>query len=380
MRAILFSFFLLMSAFLSAQAPALIPYQAVARDGEGQTLASSTINARFTLHDATATGTAVWQELQTITTSSLGLFTAQLGGSVPLTAVDWSSGAKFIQVEFDLGNGFIDLGTQQLLSVPFALHAASVRLNVSNTGDTLFVGDGSYVLIPGISLANNGGSSSISEHTCGTTNVHNSNLLYGNVTDHEGNVYKTIVIGSQEWMAENLNVASYADGTPLPEVTDPFEWDELTTGAWCYYNNEANYACPYGKLYNWYACVDARQLCPTGWHVPTDDDWLALTNYLVGVEFAGGKMKTTGTVEASTGFFLSPNADASNSSGFSAIPGGGRYSAGIFNLIGAQACWWSSTAGSATNSWDRYLLYNFGSAYRGSGAKQFGFSVRCLRD
>jgi uncharacterized protein (TIGR02145 family) len=91
-------------------------------------------------------------------------------------------------------------------------------------------------------------------------------------------------------------------------------------------------------------------------------------------------MKTTGTVEASTGFFLSPNTDASNSSGFSAIPGGGRYSAGIFNLIGAQACWWSSTAGSATNSWDRYLLYNFGSAYRGSGAKQFGFSVRCLRD
>jgi uncharacterized protein (TIGR02145 family) len=193
-------------------------------------------------------------------------------------------------------------------------------------------------------------------------------------------VYKTIVIGSQEWMAENLNVASYADGTPLPEVTDPLEWDELTTGAWCYYNNEANYACPYGKLYNWYACVDARQLCPIGWHVPTDDDWLALTNYLVGVEFAGGKMKTTGTVEASTGFFLSPNTDASNSSGFSAIPGGGRYSAGIFNLIGAQACWWSSTAGSATNSWDRYLLYNFGSAYRGSGAKQFGFSVRCLRD
>jgi uncharacterized protein (TIGR02145 family) len=286
----------------------------------------------------------------------------------------------WIGLEFDLGNGFIDLGTQQLLSVPYALHAANVRLSVSNTGDTLFVGDGSYVLIPGISLANNGGSSSISEHTCGTANVHNSNLLYGSVTDHEGNVYKTIVIGSQEWMAENLNLASYADGTPLPEVTDPFEWADLTTGAWCYYNNEANYACPYGKLYNWYACVDARQLCPVGWHVPTDDDWLALTDYLGGVEFAGGKMKTTGTVEASTGFFLSPNADASNISGFSAIPGGGRYSAGTFNLIGAQACWWSSTEGSETNSWDRYLLYNFGSAYRGSGAKHFGFSVRCLRD
>jgi uncharacterized protein (TIGR02145 family) len=279
-----------------------------------------------------------------------------------------------------LGNGFVDIGTQQLLSVPYALHAGSVHLDVSATGDTLFVGDGSYVLIPGISLANNGGSASISEHTCGSANVHNANLSYGSVTDHEGNVYKTIVIGSQEWMAENLDLSSYADGTPLPEVTDPSEWAELTTGAWCYYNNEANYACPYGKLYNWYACVDARQLCPVGWHVPTDDDWLALTNYLGGVEFAGGKMKTTGTVEASTGFFLSPNADASNSSGFSAIPGGGRYSAGTFNLIGAQACWWSSTEGSATNSWDRYLLYNFGSAYRGSGAKHFGFSVRCLRD
>ncbi len=380
MRLALTTVALLISALLIAQAPALIPYQAIARNASGEPLSSSTLNARFTIHDGTASGEVVWQELQTVSTSALGLFTEQLGGSVPLTAVNWANGAKFMQVELDLGNGFVDIGTQQLLSVPYALHAGSVHLDVSATGDTLFVGDSSYVLIPGISLANNGGSASISEHSCGTANVHNSNLLYGSVTDHEGNVYKTIVIGSQEWMAENLNLSSYADGTPLPEVTDPLEWAELTTGAWCYYNNDANYACPYGKLYNWYACVDTRQLCPVGWHVPTDDDWLALTNYLDGVEFAGGKMKTTGTVEASTGFFLSPNADASNSSGFSAIPGGGRYSAGTFDLIGAQACWWSSTAGSETNSWDRYLHYNFGSAFRGSGVKYFGFSVRCLKD
>lgn len=380
MRLALTTIALLICALLIAQAPTLIPYQAIARNASGEPLSSSTLNARFTIHDGTASGEVVWQELQTVSTSALGLFTEQLGGSVPLTAVNWANGAKFMQVELDLGNGFVDIGTQQLLSVPYALHAGSVQLDVSATGDTLFVGDGSYVLIPGISLANNGGSASISEHTCGTTNVHNSNLVYGSVTDHEGNVYKTIIIGSQEWMAENLNLSSYADGTPLPEVTDPLEWAELTTGAWCYYNNDANYACPYGKLYNWYACVDTRQLCPVGWHVPTDDDWLALTNYLDGVEFAGGKMKTTGTVEASTGFFLSPNADASNSSGFSAIPGGGRYSAGTFDLIGAQACWWSSTAGSETNAWDRYLHYNFGSAFRGSGAKPFGFSVRCLKD
>jgi hypothetical protein len=114
---------LLISIASLGQAPQLIPYQAIARDAVGQPLANASINARFTIHDETATGTAVWQEIQTVTTSALGLFTVQLGSNVSIGAVNWASGSKFMQVEIDLGSGYVDLGTQQLLSVPYALFA-----------------------------------------------------------------------------------------------------------------------------------------------------------------------------------------------------------------------------------------------------------------
>jgi uncharacterized protein (TIGR02145 family) len=332
---------LLISAILAAQAPALIPYQAIARNGSGEPIASATLNARFTIHDGTATGTNVWQELQTVSTSSLGLFTAQLGSSVPLTSVNWSSGAKFMQVEINLGQGFVDIGTQQLLSVPYALHSASALTagdgisNVSLTGDTLFLNNGSFVIIPGISAANNSGTSGISAHTCGAPNIHNPSLTYGSMTDQEGNVYKTIVIGTQEWMAENLNTSIYRNGDAIPtNLDDAAAWLNTTSGAWAYYNSDASYACPYGKLYNWYACVDARQLCPVGWHVPTNAEWSVLTSYLDGEDVAGGKMKTTGTIEAATGLWWVPNQSATNSSGFSGAPGGYRNSLGDYNDVG----------------------------------------------
>jgi formylglycine-generating enzyme required for sulfatase activity len=125
MRLLLATLSLLISAMLTAQAPALIPYQAIARNAAGEPLASSTLNARFTIHDGTATGASVWQELQTVTTSSLGLFTVQLGSNVALSNVNWATGAKFMQVEINLGQGFVDIGTQQLLSVPYAIYAGT---------------------------------------------------------------------------------------------------------------------------------------------------------------------------------------------------------------------------------------------------------------
>ena len=240
MRLILTSLALLISAILFAQAPALIPYQAIARNAAGEPLASSTLNARFTIYDGTATGTNVWQELQTVSTSALGLFTVQLGSSVPLTSVNWASGSKFMQVEIDLGSGFVDIGTQQLLSVPYALHAGSVHLDVSATGDTLFVGDGSFVIVPGISDANNTGSSTTGTtlHSCGAVNVHNPDLTYGSMTDQEGNVYKTIVIGTQEWMAENLNTSIYRNGDAIVTGLNNASWTNTISGAWAYYYNE----------------------------------------------------------------------------------------------------------------------------------------------
>ena len=154
MRFLLFSIFSLFGVALFAQAPEIIPYQAVARDAAGQALSNATVNARFTIHNGAAAGAAVWQEEQTVTTSALGLFTVQLGRNVALSSVNWGEGAKFMQVEIDLGQGYVDMGTQQMLSVPYALYAGSVSLNISATGDTLFVGSGESVIIPGISEAN----------------------------------------------------------------------------------------------------------------------------------------------------------------------------------------------------------------------------------
>ena len=189
---------LLISVLIIAQAPALIPYQAIARNAAGEPFASSTLNARFTIHDGTATGTSVWQELQTVSTSALGLFTVQLGSSVPLTEVNWAEGSKFMQVEIDLGNGFVDIGTQQMLSVPYALHSGNGFERVTMSGDTLFLANGEFVIIPGISSSNIGNGGSTIAHSCGTPNVHNDNLTYGSMTDQQGNIYKTVIIGAQE--------------------------------------------------------------------------------------------------------------------------------------------------------------------------------------
>lgn len=388
MRLTLTALALLISAMLFAQAPALIPYQAIARNAAGEPIANSTLNARFTIHDATATGTSVWQEMQTVSTSALGLFTSQLGSSISLAGLNWANGAKFIQVELDLGSGFIDIGTQQLLSVPYALHAGSVHLDVSATGDTLFVGDGRFVIIPGISEANNGSvgaNTGITLHTSGAVDVHNPNLTYGNMCDQDGNIYKTIVIGTQEWMAENLKATHYRNGELIPVVTINNTWGNLTTGSTCWYNNDsAGYNCPYGMLYNWYAASDFRNLCPTGWHVPSDSEWNTLIGYLdpsfnpmaFGIQssLAGVKMKSIGTLH-----WNSPNVPSDNSSGFSGLPGGYRVNFGQFNL-GNDGAWWSSSERDTNAAWIRDLGFDDGRVDRYVNFKTYGYSVRCLKD
>jgi len=374
---------LFLTALLSAQAPALIPYQAVARDAAGQPLASTTINARFTIHNETANGTVVWQEVQTVNTNGLGLFTSQLGGTSSLAAVNWAVGSKFLQVELDLGNGFVEIGTQQMLSVPYALHAGSVRVHASAVGDTLFVGDGSFVIIPGISEANSnggGGTTGTTLHTCGAENIHNADLTYGSMTDQEGNEYKTIVIGTQEWMAENLNTSVYRNGDEIQTNLNSTGWQNTLNGAYAVYNDDANIFCPYGKLYNWYACTDARELCPAGWHVPSDAEWSVLIEYLGGTALAGGKMKTIETLQQGTGLWYAPNTAATNSAGFSGVPGGYRYFLGEYDLKGSNAFWWSTDAFLQNNAWSYFLSHTEEEVFRVDFDKNNGFSVRCVRD
>ena len=191
-----------------------------------------------------------------------------------------------------------------------------------------------------------------------------------------GYTYTSIVLGNgQEWMAENLRTTSYANGDPIQNVTDGTQWSNLTTGAWAHYNNDNQYENPYGKLYNWYTVADPRNVCPTGWHVPTDAEYTLLTDYLGGEAAAGGKMKSTGTQ-----YWLSPNTDATNESGFSGLPGGRRVSNGSFNAIGYNGYWWSSTEFDTFSAWYRVLSCDNGAVGRSGANKVNGYSVRCLRD
>jgi len=217
--------------------------------------------------------------------------------------------------------------------------------------------------------------------------------------DQEGDTFTSVFIGSQEWMSENLNVASYSDGTPIPQITDQNEWDALTTGAWCWYDNDsAWHATTFGRLYNWYAVAgiyDAaseanpalrKQLAPTGWHVPADVEWSTMINFLdpaadggENPNIAGGMMKTTGTLNAGTGLWGDPNEMASNVSGFSGVPGGGRFLGGYTNII-SNGYWWSSSEFNPYFALCRYLDNSDGSAFRNITDKKHGFSVRCLRN
>jgi uncharacterized protein (TIGR02145 family) len=195
-------------------------------------------------------------------------------------------------------------------------------------------------------------------------------------------------------MAENLKVSKYSDGTTIPNITDTTQWQNNTTGAWVdgaavmsstgstastsYLNNDAANNAKYGKLYNWYAVSKTtngnKNVCPTGWHVPTDAEWTVLTDYLGGESVAGGKMKEVGN----TSWYFNP--EATNTSLFTGLPGGFRGTNGNYSYIGHYGYWWSSTEHSTYDAWYRYLGYYDGSASRTNDNKGFGLSVRCLRD
>lgn len=214
-------------------------------------------------------------------------------------------------------------------------------------------------------------------HTCGAT-VHNPNLAYGTVTDQEGNVYKTIEIGNQEWMAENLNTTLYRNGDSIATGLSQTEWlQTLNTheGAWIYYWDDSSYyECPYGKLYNWYACADSRGLCPAGWHIPSKVEWQVLVDYLGDDWTSGDKMKSKYYWPAHA--MATPN----NESGFSGLPGGYRILA-QWVYLSQSGAWWTSTENGANYAWYRSL--NELNSHVGSGTeypKSSGYSVRCVRD
>lgn len=207
------------------------------------------------------------------------------------------------------------------------------------------------------------------------------------ITDLDGKTYTPVTIGKQTWYKENLNVSKYSDGSPIPEVNDPTEWSTLTTGAWCYYDNDPSAGEVFGKLYNWYAVAGIfdeaslsnvslrKKLAPQGCHIPSDSEWTALSNHLG--ENAGGKMKEEGTEN-----WVETNSDITNSSLFTGLPSGICIANGSFHFLTFHGYWWSSAPTSLDNqtAWNRSLNYNSNILCRSYDNKKYGFSVRFLKD
>jgi len=195
------------------------------------------------------------------------------------------------------------------------------------------------------------------------------------ITDIEGNTYKTVRIGNQVWMAENLKTTRYNDETDIPLITDTTIWGNLTTPGYCWYkNDEATYKETYGALYNGFS-VSTGKLCPTGWHIPTNEEWQQLREFLGDTLTGGGKLK-----EAGTSHWLTPNKGADNSSGFTGLAAGIRYFEGTFASVLFYTCIWSATDIGTNEAW--YLSLYFGDAIANMShrSKKHGFSVRCLKD
>jgi uncharacterized protein (TIGR02145 family) len=206
------------------------------------------------------------------------------------------------------------------------------------------------------------------------------------VTDIDGNFYNSVVIGTQEWTIENLKVSKYSDGTPIPlfELSQPWQWAALTSGASCYYNNNPANSTTYGVLYNWNAVAGNddtnpntpnKSIAPTGWHVPTNEEWTTLITFLGGESIAGGKMKSTGTT-----LWMSPNTGATNESGFSAIPGGWRDISLDFSAIRGTALWWTSSEQTTNTAYQRNIDNSSTSVNNWSMVKSNALSVRLVKN
>ena len=404
---------LLITATTFAQAPEKMSYQAVVRDASGALVSEQVVGMRIQIKQGSEFGASVYVETQMPTTNANGLVTLEIGAGTVITgsfnSIEWDNGPYLIETETDPtgGTSYTITGTSQLLSVPYALYAKYSGNSTPTTPNLESV-------LSENNSANNQQIKDLQDPTEAQDAVTLSVLLEkisalqdqidvlqsatgsGTVTDQDGNSYIYLTYGDQVWTVENAEMVTYRDGTPIPQQSFDTDWSNLTTGAWCYYNNDETKP----RLYNWYAVMGIhdtdpntpdKEFAPEGWHVPTDTEWTTLEEHLIangynydgttiGNKIAKAMASTTGWINSTIAGAPGNDQSLNNSSGFNAFPEGSRVDDGSFSSEGSNAIFWSSTENDTNSAWNRNLNYNLSSLYRDYNAKQDGFSVRFVRD
>jgi uncharacterized protein (TIGR02145 family) len=443
---------------LQAQAPQGFNYQATVRNSSGDLVVNTNVYFKFNVIQGSQTAVPIFTETHYVPTDDLGQVNLVIGQGTANTGIfselDWSLGSYYLGIELDTGNGYVAMGTTQLLSVPYALYAENSGNSTPNLQSVLAEnnsagqqqikdlldptdaqdavtfsvllekitelqnqldylgdlenwsdsdGDGFTELSGDCNDSDASINPGIYEVSDGIDNNCDGEIDEGyngfdDVIDIDGNNYNFAIYGDQLWTVENAEMVTYRDGTPIPQVTDATEWQNLTTGVWTYYDNDPTKP----RLYNWYAVMgihDAdpntpnKEFAPEGWHVPSDAEWTTLEDYLIenGYNYDGTttENKITKAMASTTGWNSSTSTGAigndqslNNSSGFNVFPDGVFYN-GEFFAEGDVIIFWSSAEFDSDNAyaWTRNLSHNATDLIRQSELlKQGGFSVRFVRD